>query len=692
MNRQNRERSALGATFSQIYGYIYCMLVSNALLGMPLYGGLLYLCGRTVRVFGFAYSRKNRKLTPSYARGWGLFFPAVLSVISIALTAVYPVTPQHPGMWLVFAMVMIILSADLSVEVYNRILYKNEKPTRRSTAFFMMIQILLVFVAGAWLIVNLDKATGISLTAGFMLWVFLQCYSERQLFFNIPEDENVHTSAPEDISTLQTYRSYTWIGLMLVAAVELTITSAFALVATTAEDLLPALAAGLLCNVGAAEAGVFFLYRMERKKQRDPTFMLCFGLAIWLCGVLVCIHLLRRGNISFLWICGCLLLCGAGGALCLIGLSRIEALLPGLAKLTGKRLPENYQRTRRINWEYSRLLGDTLSLLTLIIVAFTTRSDMPHSLEEARMRFQPILFLPVLLVVTGTLLSVIRFPMSSRYIQKLRRFLQLKDTGEENAALKKQLETVVTGNYRQPYLSGFLIFIFRLFYRHKLVNADHIRPDDQNPLVFLCNHSEIYGPIVCKISIPVPVRSWTISLMMLDRQEVTEYVYVNTFSKILWLPVFVRKLIARVIGWLSYTVMNQIEAIPVYRGQPMKLRETIRKSIDAMEAGDNLLIFPESMEHKYQREGIGELSPGFVMLADAYWKKTGKRMRMLPIYANRAGKTLTFGTEIWYNPESSFSDEQRRICAETREQILHMAGLKNTDADKEGRQPENETV
>ena len=83
-------------------------------------------------------------------------------------------------------------------------------------------------------------------------------------------------------------------------------------------------------------------------------------------------------------------------------------------------------------------------------------------------------------MVTGTLLSVIRFPMSSRYIQKLRRFLQLKDTGEENAALKKQLETVVTGNYRQPYLSGFLIFIFRLFYRHKLVNADHIRPDERD--------------------------------------------------------------------------------------------------------------------------------------------------------------------------------------------------------------------
>lgn len=42
----------------------------------------------------------------------------------------------------------------------------------------------------------------------------------------------------------------------------------------------------------------------------------------------------------------------------------------------------------------------------------------------------------------------------------------------------------------------------------------------------------------------------------------------------------------------------------------MKLRETVRMSIEALEAGDNLLIFPESQDGIYERTGVGKISPG----------------------------------------------------------------------------------
>ena len=57
-------------------------------------------------------------------------------------------------------------------------------------------------------------------------------------------------------------------------------------------------------------------------------------------------------------------------------------------------------------------------------------------------------------------------------------------------------------------------------------------------------------------------------------------------------------MISRLAGTLSVTLMNQVEAIPVYRDQPAKLRDTIRQSVSAMEAGDNLLIFPENSGEK----------------------------------------------------------------------------------------------
>ena len=93
-----------------------------------------------------------------------------------------------------------------------------------------------------------------------------------------------------------------------------------------------------------------------------------------------------------------------------------------------------------------------------------------------------------------------------------------------------------------------------------------------------------------------------------------------------------------------------------------------------METGDNILIFPENPEQKYPREGIGELSPGFVMLADIYWKRKKKKLRMLPMYADKTRRMITFGEIIEYNPDNPLKDEQDRITAETLRQIREIAG------------------
>ena len=207
-----------------------------------------------------------------------------------------------------------------------------------------------------------------------------------------------------------------------------------------------------------------------------------------------------------------------------------------------------------------------------------------------------------------------------------------------------------------------------------LVNADHIQTDDENPLVFLCNHGEYYGPMACKIYIPVPIRAWVVSSMMNDKKAVTKYIYDNTTSRQEGMPEIEKRLLARMAAWLSVNVMGQLEAIPVYRDSPQKLRETFRITMEAMEAGDNLLIFPENPENKYPSEGIGELSPGFVMLADIYWKRKKKRLRMLPMYADKKTRTITFGEIFEFNPENNLKDETERVIEETTRQIRAIAG------------------
>ena len=226
---------------------------------------------------------------------------------------------------------------------------------------------------------------------------------------------------------------------------------------------------------------------------------------------------------------------------------------------------------------------------------------------------------------------------------------------------------------KERFVTRLTIAILKPFNRHRMIDQDHVRIDPENPVVFLGNHAEIYGPIASALCFPFQVRFWVIHKMMFNKKDVRAYLYENTFSKKTFLPVFVRRLLAWYLGWLSVNVMNALRAIAVYRDSPMKLRQTIRESVDALNQGENLMIFPEHPEGKYVKGGISELSPGFLMLAEAWWKKSGKQLRMMPVFANREKRTFTFGNEIVYKPANGYAAEQERVLKEAYEQLIALS-------------------
>ena len=114
--------------------------------------------------------------------------------------------------------------------------------------------------------------------------------------------------------------------------------------------------------------------------------------------------------------------------------------------------------------------------------------------------------------------------------------------------------------------------------------------------------------------------------------------------------------------------MNQLECVPVYRDKPGQLMKTFRASVEAMQAGDNLLIFPENpnaveQDHGYEREGVGVLFSGFAMLGQIYHSRTGKQCRFVPMYCDKHTRTITFAPEIVYNDEADPEEERRRVAS-----------------------------
>lgn len=678
MNAQTTGKMPLWAAISQLYGYIYCMILSNLLTNMPVFGGVLYLCGKAVIIFSGTIG-KDRKFLPAYTKRWMILLLVILLAAGIILAGLFPAEIQSGKVWMLYAAVALCILAETNTDRLARIMHENEQLSQRAVLFSALLQAAIMIGMSSIIFFNFGWMDGIAPAAGFLLLVLNRVYVLNRLRGSVEKIDDGTELSEADFRNAHAYRSVEWVSLLLVMSVELTITTIYALLATNREGLLTAMIVAVLCTVLPAEAGYLLLRRTERKGMKDPTWLLCTGLLFWLGGIILCIQMLIAGKFDYLRIYICLVICTAGGSLSMTGLGRIEELMPEAVNASGEKVPRGYWKLRTTNWNLARLLGDILALITLGIFCIANRKGLPETAEELAARFQPILVIPLFLVVIGALISAFRFPISKRYIGKIRKLMKLQEEGQENKVLQEQVARVVSEPYRQPYLSRFLIFLCRLHFRCKLVNEDHIETDDENPLVFICNHGEFYGPMACKIYIPVAIRAWAVSSMMHDQKAVTKYIYENTTSRQEGMPEIEKRILARMAAWLSVNVMGQLECIPVYRDSPLKLRETFRLSMDAMETGDNLLIFPENPEMKYPSEGIGELSPGFVMLADVYWKKKRKKLRFLPMYADKKRRRITFGNIIEYNPDNNLKDETERIIRETTQQIRRIADGKEEE-------------
>ncbi len=218
-----------------------------------------------------------------------------------------------------------------------------------------------------------------------------------------------------------------------------------------------------------------------------------------------------------------------------------------------------------------------------------------------------------------------------------------------------------------------LMFILRCVMPHKLKNVENVHLAEDDPIVYLCNHGELYGPIAGMLYCPGYVRPWTISELCCDLQEATAYVKRYTLKKVDWADQRKQR-VAGFIASVTLKVMRAVQSIPVFRHKPRELMTTFRQSVEALQQGANLLIFPEDPDTDPDSPGYKSGRPptlfrGFPMLAQVYYHRTGKRCRFVPVLCYKEGRTVSFGMEIVYNPDNDPIAERDRIVDETYHQM-----------------------
>ena len=191
----------------------------------------------------------------------------------------------------------------------------------------------------------------------------------------------------------------------------------------------------------------------------------------------------------------------------------------------------------------------------------------------------------------------------------------------------------------------------RFFYpKIKAVNTERI-PDE--PAIFVGNHSQLHGPIICELYFPVPRYTWCAAEMM-ELKEVPAYAFEDFWSQKPKRSQWYYKLCSYLIAPLSACVLQNAQTIPVRRDA--RIMTTMRKSVQVLEAGESLVIFPEEDE-KYNHI-LYHFQEGYIDLARMYQRKTGKALKLVPFYNAPKMKTISFGEAITFSPDAPIDEEK----------------------------------
>jgi len=173
----------------------------------------------------------------------------------------------------------------------------------------------------------------------------------------------------------------------------------------------------------------------------------------------------------------------------------------------------------------------------------------------------------------------------------------------------------------------------------------------EGPIVFVCNHYEIFGPLALMTSLKARFRVWSNERLLDAGENVDNLVD----GAVVMAPVFSKGLMERllhIISPLVEWVFTKLKAIPVSRTETTKMLQTMRQSVTAMENGESLVIFPEKGEPHYALGGVTPFFSGFAVVGEFASRKLKRPVSFCPIHIDKAKRKLRFGELVQFKPGS----------------------------------------
>lgn len=198
----------------------------------------------------------------------------------------------------------------------------------------------------------------------------------------------------------------------------------------------------------------------------------------------------------------------------------------------------------------------------------------------------------------------------------------------------------------------------------------------QGPAIYVSNHALALGPIAVVSSLPSRLYPWVIGDMV-DWDKAASYLNKDFVEPQLHVPPPFSMSLSRLISQASVRLLRGVESIPVWHGE--ELWETYRLSVDYLERGRSLLIFPEDPEQPLDDQcKMSPFKKGFVRLGEMYFERTQKTLRFYPLAVHPGLRQVKLGKPIAFNPNNNNSVNERIRIKTVLESVIRNMYLEMT--------------
>ena len=200
----------------------------------------------------------------------------------------------------------------------------------------------------------------------------------------------------------------------------------------------------------------------------------------------------------------------------------------------------------------------------------------------------------------------------------------------------------------------------------KLKELEFLGEEFPDKCIIVANHNNKKGPMLYELNLPVYHITWGAYQMLGSYKD--RYLYLRNV-------LYIQK---NGVNKVKATIKASFEAlfsIFFYKGMKVlpsypdaRLRKTLQYSMDTLDSNTAIMVFPEDSGKGYFDEMV-KFFPGFVMLAEQYYKKTGEDVPVFPMYWGRKKNKIVVGKPLYVNEMAKEGLDRYQIADKFKEEI-----------------------